>query len=375
MRSAGLIASLPCYDEPDIARWRATIFGVGEPRLYPLAPRLRTATEGILAGVQIRRLRSDVVTLPGPRGRLHAPEAMIETEAMIIAGLRDAGWQAERRPFKLHNVRGNLDHGTYRRVVYPELHGVNIVTVKHGETLDEAIVVAAHYDTVRDSPGADDNGSGIAALLELARVLAPYRFRRSVVLAALDMEEIGLIGARALLPRLNREQPIRGALVFESIAYTSKLSGSQSVPPGMAVLYRGQMARLRQRGVAGDFTATIYNGPAVTLARCIGEGLSHIAGVESSLLLRDPNDIPILGRLLGRLVPSVRNFSRSDHVLFWRAGIPAVLITDTADFRNPHYHRASDTSDTLDFDRLGAVVGATALTLARTAGLVGSGSP
>jgi Zn-dependent M28 family amino/carboxypeptidase len=359
----------------DLARWRGTIFGVGEPRLYPLAPRLRSATDGILADVQIRRLRSDVVSLPGPRGRLHAPEAMVETETMIVAGLRDAGWQAERRPYTLHHVPGNLDHGTYRRVVYPELGGVNIVAVKRGETLDEAIVVAAHYDTVPGSPGADDNGSGVAALLELARVLAPYRFRRSVVLAALDMEEIGLIGARALLPQLHREQTIKGAVVFESIAYTSKLSGSQSVPPGMAVLYRGQMARLQGRGVAGDFTATIYNGPAVTLARCIGEGLSHIAGEESSLLLRDPNDIPVLGPILGRLVPSVRNFSRSDHVLFWRAGIPAVLLTDTADFRNPHYHRASDTPDTLDYERLGAVVGATALTLARTAGLVGSGSP
>jgi Zn-dependent M28 family amino/carboxypeptidase len=135
------------------------------------------------------------------------------------------------------------------------------------------------------------------------------------------------------------------------------------------------MERLRRRGVAGDFTATIYNGAALTLARCMGEGLTHIAGADASLLLRDPNDIPALGPVLRRLVPSVRNFSRSDHVVFWRAGIPAVLVTDTADFRNPHYHRAGDTPDTLDYERLAAITGATALTLARTAGLVGSGSP
>jgi Zn-dependent M28 family amino/carboxypeptidase len=351
------------------------ILGTGDPRLHPLTSRLLSATGGILAGVRAQRLRADVAALPGPRSRLHAPRAMADAETLIRAGLRDAGWPAEPRPFTLHQAPGILDYDAYRRVTYPELHGVNIVAVKHGETLDEAILVGAHYDTVRDSPGADDNGAGVAALLELARVLAPYRFRRSIILAAFDMEEIGLLGARALLPRLRQEQTIKGAVIFESMAYTSTLTGSQSVPPGMAVLYRGQMERLRRRGVAGDFTATIYNGAALTLARCMGEGLTHIAGADASLLLRDPNDIPALGPVLRRLVPSVRNFSRSDHVVFWRAGIPAVLVTDTADFRNPHYHRAGDTPDTLDYERLAAITGATALTLARTAGLVGSGSP
>lgn len=352
--------------------WRPAIFGTGEPRLRPLGAGLLAAAAPILSAVRVDRLRADLAALPGPRGRLHAPQAMAQADDWIVAGLRDAGWQTERRPFRLRNVVGNLDHGTYRRTIYPELDGVNIVAVKHGETQAQTVLVGAHSDTVPGSPGADDNGSGVVALLELARVLAPYRFRRSILLVAFDMEEIGLVGARALLPRLLRERPVKGAVIFESIAYTTRAPNSQIVPPGMDVLYRGQMARLIRRRIAGDFTAIIYNGPALPLARFMGEGLAHVAGRDAALLLRDPNDIPVLGRVLPHAVPAVRNFARSDHAVFWRAGIPAVMLTDTADFRNPHYHRPSDTAETLDYDRLAAIVGATALTLVRTAGLVGA---
>ena len=347
------------------------MLGTGEPRLRPIDPAIIAATTPILNAVRVERLRADVAALAGPRGRLHAPAAMAEIDRMLLAGLKDAGWSAAPRPFTLHNARGNLDHGRYAPTVYPELNGVNIVAVKRGQESDDAVFVGAHYDTVPNSPGADDNGAGVAALLELARVLAPYRFRRSIVLAALDMEEIGLMGARALVPELLRDRRVRSAIVFETMAYTTTAPGSQQVPPGMAQLYPRQMARLRRRGVAGDFTAVIYNGPGRRLARSVGEGLACTAGPDAPLLLRDPNDIPLLGALISRTVPAVRNFARSDHVVFWRAGVPAVLVTDTANFRNPHYHRPTDTAETLDYERLAAIVGATVLVLARLAGMAG----
>ena len=346
------------------------MLGVGEPRLRALDPRLATAAAGMLDAVRTERLRADLAALPGPRGRLHAPEAMARADTLILDGFRDAGWTTERRPFTLRNAAGNLDHDGYRPTVYPALQGVNIIAVKPGERT-EAILVGAHHDTVPGSPGADDNGAAVAVLLELARVLAPACFRRSIVLAALDMEEIGLLGARVLLPVLLFERRVQGAVILESIAYTATAPGSQIVPQGMEVLYRGQMARLRRRGVAGDFTALIYNGRSRRLARALGETLAYTAGPEAALLLRDPNDTPLVGPLLTRAVPAVRNFARSDHAVFWRAGIPAVLVTDTADFRNPHYHRPTDTAETLDYERVGAIVGATVLLLARTAGLLG----
>jgi Zn-dependent M28 family amino/carboxypeptidase len=347
------------------------MLGTGEPHLRPIDPRLLEATSAMLDAVRVERLREDVVALAEPRGRLHAPEAMARADAFVLDGFRDAGWQAEPRPFALRNALGILDHGGYRPTIYRELHGVNIVAFKPGD-LSEAVLVGAHHDTVPGSPGADDNGAGVAALLELARVLAPARFRRSIILAALDMEEIGLLGTRALLPALRRERRVRGAVILESSAYTATAPGSQRVPQGMDVLYRGQMARLQRRGVAGDFTALIHNGRSVRLARVLGEGLAQTAGADAVLFLRDPKDIPLIGPLLALAVPAVRNFARSDHAVFWRAGIPAVLVTDTANFRNPHYHRPTDTPETLDYERVAAIVQATALTLARVAGLVPS---
>jgi len=330
------------------------MLGVGEPRLRPLDPRLIAAASGMLEAVRVERLRADVMTLAEPRGRLHAPEAMTRADAVILGGFREARWAAEPRPFTLHNAAGNLDHGGYGATVYPELHGANIVAVKPGESGD-ALMVGAHHDTVPRSPGADDNGAGVAALLELARVLAPARFRRSIVLAALVAERW-----------------LRGAVIFESIGYTARAPGSQTVPQGMDLLYRGQMARLRRRGVAGDFTALIYNGRSRRLAGAMREGLAHTAGQEAVLLLRDPKDIPGIGRVLTRAVPAVRNFARSDHAVFWGAGIPAVLVTDTANFRNPHYHRPTDMPETLDYERVAAIVRATVLLLVRVAGLLDS---
>jgi len=279
---------------------------------------------------------------------------MAQADKQISTALGEAGWEVERRPFAL-----------------AQASGANIVALKAGE-LDEAVLVGAHHDTVSESPGADDNASGVAALLELARVLAPHRFQHSILLAALDMEEMGFLGAAALVAQLARERRLRGAIIFEMLAYVRTEAGSQQVPPGIDFLYPGQLERVRRRGFAGDFTAVIYNGPATSLAQAFGAGLAHIGGPEACILLRAPNDIPLLGNLLAVALPFVRNFARSDHVVFWEAGIPAIQITDTADFRNPHYHGPTDTPDTLDYDRLAEIVAATAATLARTAGLVGS---
>ena len=85
--------------------------------------------------------------------------------------------------------------------------------------------------------------------------------------------------------------------------------------------------------------------------------------------MRDPVDLAVLGKVLRYTLPFVNNFARSDNHSFWEAGIPAVMITDTADFRNPNYHKATDTPETIDYNRLAEIVVATAVALARLAGL------
>src|SRR5439155_3095522 len=129
---------------------------------------------------------------------------------------------------------------------YPELHGANLPATKNGRETD-AIVVVAHHDTVWRSPGADDNASGLAILMEVARLIGSDSLRRTVILAAPDFEEIGLIGSRELVRMLRAQRRVRGAIVFDPIGYMDPDARSQKVPPGVGLLYPGQVARLQAR--------------------------------------------------------------------------------------------------------------------------------
>lgn len=281
------------------------------------------------------------------------------------------GWRVERQAFHLTDVVVGDDAEAWRPGPLPRRHfehldGVNLVAELPGEDR-EAIAILAHHDTVNDSPGADDNGSGGVALLELARLLAGRRFRHTIVLASPDFEEIGLIGSVQLVPWLMARYSLRGVIVFDAIGFMDPAPGTQAVPPGLDRIYPGQLRRLRERGNAGDAVLGIYRGSSTRLvgewARCLAATL----GRERILLLRDPLDLPLVGRLAAR-IPAARNFSRSDHVPFWRAGIPAILATDSGNFRNPHYHRPSDLPATLDYETLAGIIAATALTVERLAG-------
>lgn len=346
------------------------MFGASEPRLRPLPEAAAARLAEIRGRIDAGRPRDDLARLPGPRNRLHAAEAMERTDRMLLECFREAGWEAELRPFEERDVWAYVDHDDFmRRVHHERLADANVVARKEGESSD-ALVVVAHHDTVRDTPGADDNGAGVVALLELARVLAPERLRWTVVLAAVDMEELGLFGSHRLVRELSAERPILGALVYETMAYTDPSPGAQLLPPGLGAVYVGQVRRIKGRGSRGDFTALIYQAGGRELVIGFGEALQQVAGRDAAVLLREPTDLPLLGGVLRRTVPFVRNFSRSDHVAFWEAGIPAIWITDTANFRNPNYHRPSDTPETIDLDRLSAIVAASAAVLLDGAGIL-----
>jgi len=179
-----------------------------------------------------------------------------------------------------------------------------------------------------------------------------------------------MFGGYALVGELQAERRVLGVIDFETMAYTAAEPETQLLPPGMNLLFPGQVRRLRARQNRGDFTAVIYDGTAAPLAARFAEGLAHLAGSDAVVLARNPTDVPIVGTLLKRLVPGVRNFSRSDHVPFWEAGVPAIMITDMADLRYPHYHQPTDTHEKLDYDRVAAIVVAAAGAVAREARLV-----
>jgi hypothetical protein len=351
------------------------MFGTGEPKLRPLDGKLRAWTDAVMRVVSATRLRADVENMPAPRNRLHSPDAMARADEMILRGFRDAGWPAEQRPFELENVIGSLDYGAgllpagVIPALYPHLKGANILAIKEGLSSTDAIVVGAHHDTIRDSPGADDNTASVAALLELARVLAPFDFEKTIVLAAIDMEEINFFGSKELVRELSRERRIQCAIIYETMCYTASDPGTQTVPPRIGYLYPGQMRKIKSRQFVGDWTLVLYRGFASAVARRFAEGLAYTANPHAPIMMRDPLDIPLLRPAIKRLVPGARSFARSDHISFWDAGVPAIMISDTANFRNPHYHEPTDTPDTLDYERLAAIVGATAVALAQSAGL------
>ncbi|NMF85734.1 M28 family peptidase [Nodosilinea sp. P-1105] len=188
------------------------------------------------------------------------------------------------------------------------------------------ILVGAHYDSVPGSPGADDNATGVAALLEIGRALAQQPGRSPVRLVAFDLEESGLVGSRCYVQHLHQRQtPLGLMLSLEMLGYCCHQPHSQRYPPGLAYLYPHQ----------GNYIAQIGPWSAIPTMVQLWWGFRQ-AGVRSQWL-------PMIRR--GHIVPDSR---RSDHAPFWDLDYPAIMVTDTADLRNPHYHQPTDTIDTLD---------------------------
>lgn len=369
LSALGLV-KLDAFRRPVVGEAAGRLVGSAEPRLSPLTPPLREAVATARAVVSESRLRDDVEALAEPRSRRSAAEQMERAQAFVSQTFREAGWETEAHPFVFTDVVGLYDPpeeapGDWH-VTYDRLEGANVLARRPGRRGRRAVLVGAHLDTVRGSPGADDNASGVAAVLELARVLGRWEFDDDLLLAAFDMEELGGFGARALGTHLRCELDLTGVVVFESIGYASTAPASQSLPPAIGVLYPAQVGRIRRRGQTGDWTLVIFRRSSRPLACAFAESLAAVAGPEAVITVRDPIDLPV-GGLVGRVAPWAGDFARSDHSEFWKLGVPAIQVTDTANFRNPNYHRPTDTPETLDYARIADVVSATAAALVKLA--------
>ncbi|MGW2201584.1 M28 family peptidase [Streptomyces sp. NPDC001774] len=323
------------------------------------------------------RLRHDIDVLADrPRGRTHAPEAMLRAEAHVARRLAEAGWLTERQPFDVRWRPGCTDRpggarlSPFRFRVHRRLTGANLLARLPGGAgpgdRDErpVVLVGAHLDTVAGSPGADDNASGVAALLEVARLLGGLSRPPAVRLAFFDMEELGFVGARVAARAAGPGGRPAGMLCLESVGCFDTAPGTQTVPPGFGTVFPGASGAVHAAGRRGDFVLVVHRRSSQTAA-----GLWRLAAAAAdpplpAVTLRDPRPDGPLGALAGLAVPPVNHLGRSDHAAFWNAGIPAVLLTGTANFRNPRYHRPTDTPDTVDHERLTAVAVATAATAA-----------
>ncbi len=248
------------------------------------------------------------------------PENLDRAAAYIRQELERLGGRVSDQAF---SVSGR----TYRNVI-----------ASFGPQTREVIVVGAHYDTHGELPGADDNASGVAGLLELAQLLQPSELPLRVELVAYTLEELPFFGSRemgsAVHARALREAGllIRAMFSLEMIGCFSDRPKSQKFPFALLRLFYPN---------CGNFIAVVGR---------VGEG-RLVRRVKRAM--RSATDLPVYSINAPAIVPGV---DLSDHVNYWREGFPAVMITDTAFYRNDRYHTAQDTPNTLDYARMAKVV-------------------
>ncbi|WP_457624436.1 M28 family peptidase [Persephonella sp.] len=202
----------------------------------------------------------------------------------------------------------------------------------------QTVVIGAHYDVAGNTPGADDNASGVAGILELARLLSREKNRYRIELAAYTLEEPPFFGTVKMGSYIHahslkkKKADIKVMICFEMIGYFSDEKGSQEFPlPFMSLIYPD----------TGNFIGVVGKIGQKRITQKIRD------------LMRKGSEIPVYSINAPTSLPGV---DLSDHRNFWKFGYQAVMITDTSFYRNPHYHRRSDTVATLDFERMYQVI-------------------
>jgi Zn-dependent M28 family amino/carboxypeptidase len=212
-----------------------------------------------------------------------------------------------------------------------------LVQVQGGDRSGEIVVVGAHYDSVLGSPGANDNATGVAGLIELARAFKGSAPRRVLRFVAFSNEEppffqTAEMGSRvhARAARLRGER-IVAMLSLETMGCYCEDKGSQRYPPLFRFLYPD----------TGNFIGFVGNYRSRALVR------------DAIRIFRETTPFPSEGGAPPGKLPGV---GWSDHSSFWQEGYPALMVTDTAPFRYPHYHTGGDTPEKIDYDRLARVI-------------------
>ncbi len=304
----------------------------------------RNQKQGTLAPLTAHELRiqaslqRDVEMLAGAIGGRSAgkPEGLRRALDYLETRLREEGYTTERQSYEAEGQ-------TF----------VNLEAAITGASA-EAVVVGAHYDTAGGLPGANDNASGCAAVLALAREFAGAKLERQVRWVLFANEEppwfqTPKMGSYVYAERCRtRGDKISGMVSLETIGYYSDREGSQTYPLGFHPGYPDR----------GDFLGFVSDIGSAGLLRRVVKNFRHGTSLPSQ----------------GAAVPAgVAGVGWSDHWAFWQFGYRAVMVTDTAPFRYPYYHSAEDTPDKLDYQRMARAVTGLAAAIRELAGDHGKG--
>lgn len=263
-----------------------------------------------------------IATIP-PDGH---PSIATASAERLMADVKALAYERKADPARA-KARAHIAHALqglgYRPALLSFKEGVNLVVEKPGtDPTAGSLVIGAHYDTVGGTQGADDNGSGVATVMEVARQLYKVPLKTTLRFVFFDQEEQGLLGSRAYARSDARMQGVKGAIVVEMVGFRCRKPGCQRHPQNMPI----------PAPTTGDFIAII------------GDTAAQLTAFRQA----ERPELPVFALLVpdkGRPMPDTR---RSDHAPFWDRGVPAVMITDTAELRNPHYHLPGDTPDSLD---------------------------
>lgn len=267
------------------------------------------------------RLRGHVWRLAGEIGERNVfrPQALHAAEAYIREVWEEQGHSVVAQEYTAADVRS-----------------ANLEITLPGRTAEDMVLVGAHYDSVAGCPGADDNASAVAVLLELGRLLGRAAPTCTLRLVAFVNEEPPFFFTRRQGSRVyaraarRRGDSIRFMLSLEMLGYYRDTPGSQRYPPLFRWFYPNR----------GNFIALVSNFRSRRELRSLAASF------------RAADRFPLEQAVTFAWVPGV---AWSDHLSFWREGYRAMMLTDTAFFRNPHYHQPTDTPDTLDYPRMAAV--------------------
>jgi len=287
------------------------------------------------AASEPQRLRGHVEHLAGTIGERHVfrPQALDRAADYIRGQLQGTGYAVTEQAYRLRGVDcANLE-----------------ATLDGQDRGAGTLVIGAHYDSVMGAPGANDNASGVASLLEMARLLSAARPRASLRFVAFVNEEPPFFATgdqgsmRYAAAARERGDRIRMMICLETIGYYSDCPGSQLYPPLFRSFYPDR----------GDFIALVANYRSWLAMRRLARAFRRVS------------DFPLEHVAAPALVPGV---SWSDHRSFWRHGYPAVMVTDTAPYRYPWYHSPGDTPERVSYERLAQVTDGLVGAAARLAG-------